>query len=307
MPHDVITIGSATVDLFMKSPDFHLQKIDKGVLLCQDYGGKVDIDQFELRSGGAGTNTAVGFARLGFQTAAVVEIGKDLFGQIVWDDLRRENVDTSFIVSEHDERTAVSVLLISEDGGRSALTYRGASSMLEARDIPWAEVNVARWLHLSNVSGNIELLSHIFDVIRQKKVGLSWTPGKKELQLLADRKLQVSAVACDILTLNRAEWQLVSAIQSSLLEIIPTVVVTNGRDGGDVFVKGKQMHHYQIQPTKAVQETGAGDAFTVGFVAGHLWGASIDESCKFGAKNAASVVNGVDAKQGLLTKEKLHV
>src|SRR5260221_3100232 len=111
--HDVLTIGSATVDMFMKSKDFDLEPTDEGVLLWQEYGGKLDIDTFEVQSGGAGTNVAVGLQRLGFQTAAVVEIGKDMFGQMVWDDLKREHVDTSFVVAEKSEHTAVSVLLIS--------------------------------------------------------------------------------------------------------------------------------------------------------------------------------------------------
>ena len=78
--HDVTTIGSATVDIFMKSPAFHLQPTSEGVLLCQEYGGKIDIEDFFWQSGGAGTNTAVGFSRMGFRSAAIVEIGKDVFG-----------------------------------------------------------------------------------------------------------------------------------------------------------------------------------------------------------------------------------
>ena len=189
--HDIITIGSATVDMFMKSKAFHLEPTDQGVLLCQEYGGKLDIDEFSVQSGGAGTNAAVGFTRLGFQTAAVVEIGKDLFGQMVWDDLKREQVDTSFVVSEKSEQTAVSVLLISGDGGRSALTHRGASSMLEARDLPWQALCDTRWIHLSNISGNKELLMRLFDHLHNMEVGLSWNPGHLELELLATHQFVI--------------------------------------------------------------------------------------------------------------------
>src|SRR5258708_25008866 len=108
--HDVITIGSATVYIFMKSDQFHLQQSDGGVLLCQEYGSKIDISEFEIQSGGAGTNTAVGFSRMGFKTAAVVEIGKDFLAQVIYDELTREHVNTLYVVSEKSEKTAVSVL-----------------------------------------------------------------------------------------------------------------------------------------------------------------------------------------------------
>ena len=66
----------------------------------------------------------------------IVEIGQDLMVQLVFDELKRERVSTDFVISEKSEQTAVSVLLISGDGGRAALTRRGAASHLEARDIP---------------------------------------------------------------------------------------------------------------------------------------------------------------------------
>jgi sugar/nucleoside kinase (ribokinase family) len=237
----------------------------------------------------------------------VVEIGKDFFGQLVWDDLQREQVSTEFVVGELGERTAVSVLLISGEGGRSALTYRGASSMLEARDIPWEDLKQTRWIHLSNVSANIELLSNLFDQVRKTNVGLSWNPGKKELEALAAGGLNVDSIACDILVMNKEEWAVVAAQQSVLLQHIPQIVVTDGRNGGEVYVKGQHQHHYAIQKVQAIQETGAGDAFTVGFVAGNIWRKTVEEACQFGVMNAAHVVQHMDAKSGLLTKEQLHV
>jgi ribokinase len=301
--HDILTIGSATVDIFMKSADFHLQPTDAGVLLCQEYGGKLDIDQFKMRSGGAGTNTAVGFQRMGFRAAAVVEIGKDMFGQVIWDDLKRENVDTEFIVTEKTEETAVSVMLISAEGGRSAMTHRGASSFLEARDIPWDSLAHSRWVHLSNVSGNSELLLTLFDHLKRTKVGLSWNPGHKELEMLTTGKLQVQYIPCDILVMNREEWALLQKVQPEVQRYIPFIIITNGKLGGDLYIKGHYEHHYDQQMVHTIQETGAGDAFCVGFVSAHLMGKSPVEGCQWGAKNAAHVVQFMDAKSGLLYRK----
>jgi ribokinase len=305
MMYDVITIGSATVDIFMKSPHFHLQPTQAGVLLCEEYGAKLDVDQFEMTSGGAGTNTAVGFARLGLRAAAVVEIGKDTFGQVVWDDLKREHVDTEFVITEKSEQTAVSVLLISGEGGRSALTHRGASSLLEARDLPWQALHETRWIHLSNVSGNKELLLRLFDHLQNATVGLSWNPGLKELELLAKKELLIPQISCDIVILNKEEWQVLAPVQAELLEHVPYVVVTDGSNGGQVFVHGAYEMSYTSDHVKTVQETGAGDAFCVGFVWAHLQGKQIAECVHWGVREAGSVIQHMGAKKGLLSRQEL--
>lgn len=298
--HDVTTIGSATVDIFMKSPDFHLEKADEGVLLCQEYGGKIDIEDFFWQSGGAGTNTAVGFSRMGFKTAAVVEIGKDLFGQCVYDELVKDKVDTNYVISELLEQTAVSTILISSQGGRSILTHRGASGMLEARDVPWDVVHESRWVHLSNVSANTELIFQLFDHVRSTMVGMSWNPGKKELNLIAEGKIQAEHIPCDILMMNKEEWKILEPVQSTLLETIEQIVVTDGKNGGNVYMKHHYDFPYKADDTVAIQETGAGDAFLVGYVSAHLFGKEIEECCRWGVKNSSSVITHMGAKTGLL-------
>ncbi len=305
--NDIMTIGSATVDIFMKSADFHLQPTEAGVLLCQEYGGKLDIDQFQMAAGGAGTNTAVGFSRLGFKTAAVVEIGQDLLGQFIWDDLKREQVVTDFVITEKKEQTAVSVLLISGDGGRSALTHRGASAQLEARDLPWDHLSENRWIHLSNISGNTELLFMLFDHLRGSQVGLSWNPGHKELELMVEGKIKIEQIVADILVMNKEEWAMLVPVQTQILAHLPQVIITDGKEGGKLFLKGSYQFDYQSLTVKVAQETGAGDAFITGYVAAHLSGKNPVECCQWGVQNSASVVQKMDAKEGLLTKKEMEI
>lgn len=305
--YDVITIGAATVDIFLKSPQFHLQPTDdEGLLLCQKYGDKIDIDDCLVVSGGAGTNCAVGFARLGFKTAAVVEVGRDLFAQQIYDDLKRDQVDTRFVIGEKGENTAISVLLISAKGGRTALTHRGAASQLEARDLPWAAIKESRWVHLSNVGGDFELLLRLFDHLQHCLTGLSWNPGKKELELLAKRSILSSSIPCEIFLVNTDEWQILTPVQAELKKNFPTVIVTDGRKGGVVYNQGKTTK-YSGKIVPVVQETGAGDAFAVGVVAGHLSGMGLDVSVEWGKRNAASVIGQMGAKAGLLNKSQLLI
>jgi sugar/nucleoside kinase (ribokinase family) len=286
----------------MKSPDFHLKPSNDGVLLCQEYGSKIDVKDFFWQSGGAGTNTAAGFARMGFRTAAVVEIGKDVFGQCVYDELQKEHVDSNFVVQESGEQTAVSTILISTQGGRSILTHRGASGMLEARDISWELLQNSRWVHLSNVSANTELLFQLFDHVRSSMIGLSWNPGHRELCLIAEGKIQAEHIPCDILMVNKEEWEIVKAVQPQLMEAIGQIVVTDGANGGHIYMKHHYDYKYEASKVPSIEETGAGDAFLVGFVSAHIIGKDVEEACRWGVKNASSVIQQMGAKTGLLRR-----
>ncbi len=302
---DVITIGSATADIFMKSSEFHLQKSAQGVQLCQNYGEKINIDDCLVTSGGAGTNTAVGFARLGFHTACVVEIGKDHFAQLVEDDLRRDKVELKFVISEKSENTALSVLLISGDGERTALTHRGASSKLEPRDMPWSALKETRWVHLSNVAGNMELLTSLFSHLSNGLAGLSWNPGSNELKLLNRKTLRIEQIPVSIFFVNSSEWEMIDNVHKDILSHVPIVVVSHGKDGGVVYSHQNYQLQYEGKKVVTVQDTGAGDAFCTGFVAAHLFGLTQHDCIEWGKRNAASVVSHMGAKKGLLRKHEI--
>jgi ribokinase len=302
---DIVTVGSATVDLFFKSKQLKVEKTEQGLVLCQQYDEKIDVEEFFHQSGGAGTNTAVGFSRLGLKTATIVEIGQDLFGQMVIDDLKREDVDTDWILEEEDEQTAVSALMIAEGGGRSVLTHRGASGQLSVADLPDDLVTQTNWIHVANISGKKDVLERLFEVAKAKQVGLSWNPGKPELELLNSGQLSPAKIECDILFLNKGEWESLVDIKYTLLEHIPYVAITEGKDGGQLHVKGHYTQPFKAAKSKTIQETGAGDAFATGFVAAHYLGRPPVECCEWGAQNAASVISHMGAKTGLLNKAEM--
>ena len=79
---DVITIGSATRDIFLKSKSFEIVKKEGSEQYeCIPFGQKVNVEEIEYASGGGGTNAAVTFARHGFRTACASVIGNDRTGE----------------------------------------------------------------------------------------------------------------------------------------------------------------------------------------------------------------------------------
>src|SRR3990167_4561440 len=89
---DVVTIGSATRDVLMRSEQFKIIE-DKGFVTgqgeCFALGSKIEIKDVVFTSGGGGTNTAVTFSRQGLKTSSVGAIGDDFNGKDITDELNR--------------------------------------------------------------------------------------------------------------------------------------------------------------------------------------------------------------------------
>lgn len=300
---DIITIGSALVDIFVKSSSFQLQPTDAGTVLCQLYGDKVDVEEFTAFSGGGGSNTAVGFQRMGFSTALVAELGQDSLSSIVKAELADAGVDGQWLIGERQEQTGGSVVLIGPDGGRTVLVHRGAASQLDLHDIPFEELRKTRWIHLSSIAGRQDILEKLFSLIPEHQLRVSWNPGKAELALIAQNIFP--SVPVEVLLVNAEEWEVVAPVQEQLLRQIPLVVVTEGRQGGRVLTR-QGVVTYASPQIQAVDDTGAGDAFAVGFVTAHILEKSPAEAARWGSLNAVAVVQQLGAKPGLLQRAELE-
>lgn len=304
--YDVITIGSSLVDVFIKSKDFQLQKKKDKMWICQMYDRKQEVDEFEVATGGGGGNTAVGFARAGFNSAVVTETGRDTLSQVILNDFHNECVATNFVVQEKREQTGGSIILVGEDGGRSVMVHRGASSQLDPHDIPMRAIKRVDWVHLSSIAGRKYTLNKISSALREGKTNSSWNPGNKEIEMLATSKLAADAIPCQIFFVNAAEWKDLRPVQQALRRAIPEIVVTNGKAGGKVYLQGERnLLRFESNSKVSVDSTGAGDAFSVGYVSARIFGESPEEACVWGVKNAKSVIKYFGAKPGLLSHRQL--
>lgn len=305
MTHDVISIGSALVDIFIKSPDFQVRELDGKSLLCTPYNTKSEVESFTAFIGGGGCNTAVGFTVAGFRAALVSELGTDTWSNVIMQDLQGKNVDTSLLVSEKKEQTGGSVILLSPEGGRTVMVYRGASSLLDPQDIPDQAFSQASWVHVSSISGRLPTLQKIFSLISQHKLRFSWNPGKAEIALLVSGELSVIGLRCTALFVNEEEWDQLAPAQEQLHQMAGQIVITRGAKGGRVLSGGTLVHEYQASSVVVVNETGAGDSFAVGYVSGLLLGKDMEGAVSCAKANAASVVQSMGATNGLLNREQL--
>ena len=313
--YDVVSIGSAVLDIFMKSDKFRVVQsgdIPGGIAMCEVYGGKMEVEEVQIVSGGGATNTAVSFARKELKAAVIAEMGNDPQSLLVHKDLEEDQVDTRFLVQEQGETTAVSVVLIAEDGGRSIMVHRGAAAMLTKQDLPLEDIET-RWVHISSLGGNMDLLKTILMWAKAKKVRVSLNPGLKEIK--HKEKLLPLLPMVEILFVNRDEAKELWGIDYSdeslwkSMQSLPGAyvsVITDGARGGKVSANGKVSFYEGEKVKKVVDTTGAGDAFASGMIAAVLYGKTYEQAVLWGIKNATSVLHYVGAKKGLLTLSEIN-
>ncbi|MBI2552102.1 carbohydrate kinase family protein [Candidatus Uhrbacteria bacterium] len=186
---DVITIGSATRDVFLFVQALHPHRESDAVSkieACLPFGAKIDIERLAFDTGGGATNSAATFARLGkFEVAALTRIGQDSRGQSILKVLHADNIDTSLVQVTNKDHTAYSSILspTHAHSERTILVYRGASSCIESSKIPWTKLR-AKWFYISSLGGDLLLLKKLIDHARRIKAQVAWNPGGQELSKL---------------------------------------------------------------------------------------------------------------------------
>lgn len=310
---DIITIGSATRDVFMKSEQFKIiedKTFSTGQGECFALGSKIEVKDIVFTSGGGGTNTAVTFARQGLKTACIGAIGDDFNGRDVIDELNREGVNTDYFQKNKDGRTAYSVILVHESGERTILSHKGEGQNFDVKKIPFDKL-IARWLFLDSLGGHYDLLETAVNWAVKNQIKLAADMGSKELDHGLE-KLRPLLKHFSIVKMNREEaakltgidYQSENDIFKFMDEVVDGIFLMSKGPEGVVASDGKNIYRAGVPDSPVVERTGAGDAFSAGFVSQILQRTSDDiiKAIQFATANASSVVTQYGAKAGILKK-----
>ena len=305
--YQVVSVGSATLDVFVRSRE--LTVIDSndshtGSFLQVPYGTKAEVEELVIQSGGGGTNTAVGFKRLGLTAAVLARSGNDFAGRLVRQELEKEGVGLDYLISIEGDQTDYSTILIGPDGGRTILVSRGKTH-LEIDQVPFDRLR-ADWYYVSSIEGNLELLDRLLDHASQTRAQVVINPGRKELA--QPEKLISLLNRAQVVILNREEAAKLTGLAigddrvlvATAQLVSQLAVVTEGSKGAVVYDnQDRQLVGVGFR-VRQEETTGAGDGFGCGFTAGLIRGRSLEESLWLGMANGASVVTKTGAKTGLL-------
>lgn len=301
---DVISIGAATVDIFVKSEALKIANN----LLSLNASSKSEMTESLITSGGGATNSAVSFSRLGLKSACLSLIGEDPLSQYIYQDISDNSIDNLLIKSSGP--TDYSVILVAADGSRSILTNRG-TSCLQISQINFDKLLSTKWLYLTSLEGNLDLLEHLIGFAVENNIKVALNPGNRELG--QPKRLHPLLKHLDFLLLNGNESETLTGVNIYKSEFPDKLLsfgskinaITNGRDGAYIYTPEAGRLFSPIQNVHPVDETGAGDAFGSTFIASLIHGNNLETSLEWGIKNSASVVSILGAKPGLLTYKEI--
>lgn len=311
MKYDVISIGSATQDVFLSADGFQIidsKKFSVGQGLCLPFGSKVQVRKIIFASGGGGTNAAVTFARQGLRTAGIGVVGRDPNGAALLDELRKEGVDAKYFQLHDDDITAYSVILVSTGGERTILSYKGEGAHWQRERVPWNRLQ-GSWLYINSLGGHLDVLEDAVAWARRTGAHIATNPGPKELeQGLA--KLAPLYKHVDIVGMNQEEASSLTGIPyedearvfKSLDDAIGGICIMTKGNIGVTVSDGRKLYTAGIPNKEVIERTGSGDAFHSAFLAEFIRSGSIERSIQLATANASSVVMQYGAKAGILHK-----
>lgn len=315
-PFDVITIGAATRDVFLRSKAIKIIRdasFSTGEGECFALGSKIDVDEIVFETGGGATNAAVSFARQGLRTAFAGQIGAtDERGKVVLTALKTEGVDVSVVSRDKKKSTAYSVILLTNRGERTVLVYRGASADFRTQDFPWTKMKTS-WLYVSSLAGKLPILKNIWQHAEHHGTKIAWDPGAGELAL-GREKLMPFLKQTAVLHINQEEaarfmglgYEQDEVSFDHIRKMVGGVAIVTGGTEGALAGTAAASWRSTTHPIQVVDTTGAGDAFTSGFTATYIrTSGDIPRSLQFATANAESVIKYIGAKAGLLRTRKV--
>jgi fructokinase len=171
--------------------------------------------------------------------------------------------------------------------------------------VDWEKLD-GDWFYVSSLGGDLTLLTKIIRTAQSKKIKVAFNPGSQEIK--AGDKLRAFLKEVDLLILNRQEaaeltkheYKNKQAILKSASKLgVKLVAITEGRQGA-ILIRGKETISVEAFKVKSIEDTGAGDAFGCGLIAGLIKGFSQEDSLRLGVANGASATTQFGPKAGLL-------
>lgn len=310
---DILSIGDSTVDIFMQVQGQDAEalcKVDEEeCLICFAYGSKIPVSDYKrIAAVGNAANNAIGSARLGLNTAIYTVLGSDHDSQETKGVFENEGVATDFVVMESGKRSNLSTVL-NYSGERTIFVYH------EPKTYKFPKATNTSWAYLTSVGKEHESLhGEVLEWVKSTGAKLGFNPGSYQLRDELE-KLRPLFEVTEVLLVNREEaYGLVGRDVEDTKGLIKdlkacgpeVVVITDGPNGSFASIDGREVWQVGIpQTAPVVERTGAGDAYSTGFIAAMVQGLELPEAMIWGTMNATSVVAHIGAREGLLTSLKM--
>jgi sugar/nucleoside kinase (ribokinase family) len=294
-PPRILVIGDVMTDVIVRPEGPLVRGSDRRAKIAFKPGGSAANQAAWLASFGAKVDfvARVGAADVESETARLKAIGV-----------------TPHLAGDAEHETGRLIALIDPSGERSFLTDRGANEALRKGDIPDALIEQATLFHLSGYSFFADSpRAAVLDLMRRaggKPVSVDPASAEFLREVEAEKFLSWTRGA-SILFPNAEEAAILAGSDdpetqcARLAALYPLVVVKRGAAGCEA-AEGQKRWRLPAPPVKAIDTTGAGDAFVAAFLSQRLAGADIEaalaRAAAAGALASTVVGGGPAAKRG---------
>lgn len=284
---DLITIGHVLTDIRVFVDEF--PKPDE----------EAKTDKLSLGGGGSAANVAVGASRLGVKSGFIGTIGFDTFGRVLLQELEHEAVDVAHVKVDTTTNSGLTLIAVNRKGEVMMFGYTGASDKLLPSDLNRKYISSAEHVHITGLSFDTALAAA--RIANETKVVVSFDPGRlmsrlgfKEISPLLKYVDQILLNHEEVNRLTR-ETELDDAARILLKTGPQIVIIKKGADGIFAMTQDDKFN-IPTYPVKVVDTTGAGDAFSAGFVTAQLEGKSLEDSLTFANATANLKITKVGAR-----------
>lgn len=314
----IICIGSTSKDIFFPTKEGVLMETPDDILaqkkVAFELGAKYHIDNRYESLGGCSTNVASGLAQLGEDVGCYTSIGDDSVGKWIQSEFKKNKISHELVTVQDGCQSDLSSILVDQQSADRIIFSNQVANQKLVFDS--RKIKNPHWFFIGDLSGNWQQnLDEILSCAKEKKIKIAFNPRQKTIHEDATKIIHVIG-SCDILFVNKDEaMEIVSACgeiavkellenEEYLLRMLnrlgsKIVALTDGIRGAWIY-DGKKMLHGDAVRQKAVDSTGAGDAFTSGFFASYVKNHEMETCLKWGIANSSNSVKEYGGQKGLL-------
>ncbi|MFB0507010.1 MAG: carbohydrate kinase family protein [Thermodesulfobacteriota bacterium] len=305
---DVVGFGALNIDLFYEVDSFQPFNFE-GVRLeagREIQGSDEEFQQllallhrhgrFKGRSGGgSAANTIFALSKMGFNTGLIGKVGKDKDGDFLIHSLEAGKVDTRWVRRNHESGVCLIILDKSQD--RSIFIQPNANDTLRVDEIEVGLLSHSRLLHMTSFTGKLPMEAQKATFEHLHPPGkMSFDPGEiyarrglKEVEAFIER--------CSVLFVTEREIALLTSMAyergcKNLLSYGPDVVVCKRGKEGSFLLTREDAFMIPAEQVEVVDNTGAGDVYNAGFLAGIVLGKPLKDCALFATRVAGKSVTG---------------
>ena len=252
-------------------------------------------NKYNIGPGGKGCNQAVAIARLGGKVNFISKIGKDSYGELAINTLEKNKISTENIIQDINLQTGVAGILVDKNSGKNAINVIvGAPSTFKITEID-NQIDIIKnsKIFLTQLEVPKDVTLHCLKIAKENGCLTILNPAP------ASEISEEFYKHIDYFTPNETEAEFYTNIKitnekeakqaaDKLINLgIKKIIITLG-EKGLFYSDGKEEIYMNASSVKAIDTTGAGDAFNGGLAFGLSKKKSIRECLKL-ANNVAGL------------------